>query len=191
MGYWWGERGGMGLRIIDRMNRIIATRPDMFENCKVIDVGCAAGYYVKVMRDKGIEAFGCDPSEWIVNREETLMTQYKEYLKVGCARRIPFSGNYETVLLMDILEHLSDTEYSDFLSEIKRLNVKFMIVKVPTEDRSDAFNDPTHVLIKSKDWWFKEFRNMNFNFVGELDDSGSPIWFFQRTEQKDSKEAIG
>ncbi len=181
MGYWWGERGGMGLRITARMNKIIDEHPEMFENCKVIDVGCAAGYYVKVMRDRGIEAYGCDPSEWIINREETLMSPYKKYLKVGVAKEIPFNVKIDTVLALNVLEHSTEDELSSFLSELNRLQSANLIIQVPQIDDPEAWTDITHKLIKPHGWWNKKFASIGFQLVKNIPYTGAPIWYYQHS----------
>ena len=179
-GYWWGERGGMGENINRRMLTIINSFPDMFQGKKILDVGCAAGYYVKVMRDCGYEAYGCDPSNWIINREETLMTPYKKYLKVGTAQKIPFENKIDTVLALNVLEHCDENELSSFLSELNRLKTTNLVIQVPQIDDPEAFIDPTHKLIKPLEWWNEKFASIGFHLVKNIPYVGAPIWYYQR-----------
>ena len=155
----------MGENINKRMITIIDSFPQMFQGKKILDVGCAAGYYVKVLRDLGHEAYGCDPSYWIINREKTLMSPYKKYLKVGVAKEIPFNVNIDTVLALNVLEHSTEDDLSSFLSELNRLQSANLIIQVPQIDDPEAWIDITHKLIKPHEWWNKKFASIGFQLV--------------------------
>ncbi len=180
-GYWWGERGGMGENIHRRMLTMTGAFPDMFTGARIIDVGCAAGYGVKVLRDCGYEAFGCDPSRWIIEREETLMTPYKQFLKVGSAQSIPFEGPFDTLMALTVLEHLDPEQFQAFLKEVQRLSIKHLLIKVPSVDTPGAKNDPTHILLKSRQWWHDTLDAQGFRFIGEVADLGPAIRFFSKS----------
>ncbi len=182
-GYWWGERGGMGENIHHRMLKVMATFPDMFAGARILDVGCAAGYGVKVLRDCGYEAFGCDPSRWIIEREETLMTPYKQFLKVGSAQCIPFDGPFDTLMAFTVLEHLDAGQFDAFLNEVQRLCIRHLLIKVPTIDTAGAQNDPTHILLKSRQWWHDSLAARGFHFAGEVADLGPAIWCFSTSAE--------
>jgi len=189
-GYWFGERSAMGIRIGNRLQSYIDSFPDAFDNCNVLDVGCAAGYFVKYLRDYDIEAYGCDPSNWIINREETLMTPYKQFLKVGTAQDMPFDRTFDTVIAADILEHLTTEEFNSFLQELNRIEAKNLIVKVPTKDDESAHNDKGHILIETKEWWVEQFQIIGFDYVDSLTYLGETTWLFQKGVEYEDEVAL-
>jgi ADP-heptose:LPS heptosyltransferase/glycosyltransferase involved in cell wall biosynthesis/2-polyprenyl-3-methyl-5-hydroxy-6-metoxy-1,4-benzoquinol methylase/cytochrome c-type biogenesis protein CcmH/NrfG len=179
-GYWWGERGGMGKRIDQLTKMLVGSFPEAFEGKRILDVGCAAGYYVKLLRDMGHEAYGCDPSEWIIKREETLMTPYKKYLMIGSTSRLPFDLPFDTVLALNVLEHCTEEQLNIFLSELMRIRASYLIIQVPQQSDPLAFEDPTHILIRSEDWWDKKFSEIGCTLIKRVPYTGAPLWCYKR-----------
>jgi cyclopropane fatty-acyl-phospholipid synthase-like methyltransferase len=76
---------------------------------KVLDFGCAKGYLVKALRNYGIEAYGCDVSEYALKMADESV---KEYL----TQDIP-DMEFDYIISRNTLEHIGVKE----LKEIMRL----------------------------------------------------------------------
>jgi ubiquinone/menaquinone biosynthesis C-methylase UbiE len=84
---------------------------------KIIDLGCGAGYYTANLRKRGIPIEGYDISENAV----TLASQMYPGPKYGVADITTIELNTpDTVILIDVLEHLQDDEH--VLNECKKAN---------------------------------------------------------------------
>lgn len=85
---------------------------------RLLDVGCALGYFVKIALNEGFDAYGIDFSEYAIEEAKKLVGD-----RVICAdveQEIPFDYNYfDVVTVWDTLEHL---KYPDlFLKRIGKV----------------------------------------------------------------------
>lgn len=73
---------------------------------RLLDVGCAAGFFVHEARQYGWDAIGIDPCEWLVSWG---IKNLQEQLHVGTLRQGRFRDEEFDILTMwDVLEHVSD-----------------------------------------------------------------------------------
>jgi len=127
---------------------------------KVLVLGCARGYMVQAFREKGVEAFGVDISEWAIsNGAETV----KEHLYCGdiCDLSMWEDNEFDLVVALDVLEHIHVPDLYTAIKEATRVG-KNVVLDVPTRPNDDDPDqshgtDKTHVSIYSKDWWVTEF----------------------------------
>ena len=88
----------------------------------ILDIGCGEGVFVEELRKKGFKIEGVD-----ANYSSDLVRQ-------GDVLDLPFSSqSYETVLLLDVIEHLNLTEQRLALREITRVlkTAGTLIISVP------------------------------------------------------------
>src|SRR3990172_4083903 len=71
----------------------------------VLDVGCAKGFLVEALRDRGVEAFGLDISEYAISQ---VRDDLKPYCWVASAGH-PLPLRYDLIVCIEVLEHLSRT----------------------------------------------------------------------------------
>lgn len=94
----------------------------------VLDLGSGDGLLLSLLKDKGIEGKGLDLSEEGVTKANNkgLRTQVFDFGN----RPLPFSDNFfDTVIMLDILEHLYDP--LSVLKEAQRVSKNQIIVGVP------------------------------------------------------------
>lgn len=93
---------------------------------KILDVGCGSGLYVDYLTKYRFSATGVDFAEEFINfaKKERSGT-----FVLGKAEKLPFNdGQFDTVLLFDILEHGDDKK---ILMEAKRVSKKRILIIVP------------------------------------------------------------
>ena len=81
--------------------------------CRVLDIGCAAGYFLQVMHDEGCEVLGVEPSEPIARIAAA--TLGPERVHVGDLETAPEDkgyrpGSFDMVTLWDVIEHCPDPQ---------------------------------------------------------------------------------
>ena len=118
---------------------------------KILEIGCAKGYLVKNLRELGLDAYGCDISEYAVNE-----SPIKEFLKVGSLINLPYKGNeFEWVYSFDTLEHLHEDEVEPAIKELLRVGEKhFHSITTPEYTVGE---DKTHFCMKPISWWKEKF----------------------------------
>lgn len=114
---------------------------------KVLDHGCAKGYMVKALRWLGREAYGCDISEYALDKADPDITQFLS--------KDPPKQHFHFTISKDTFEHMK-------LKDIKRLltnlDSKVLFVIVPLGDGKRYFIpayelDKTHIHRQPLCWW--------------------------------------
>jgi SAM-dependent methyltransferase len=111
-------------------NRIITSVIKAFAgpDASVLDVGCGQGIAVKYLREGGIDCTGVEPGE------VTPLVPIGDYVRVGIeAGDLPLTErmHYNTILLLDVIEHVSDPV--TFLQHLFLVfpNLSHVIITVP------------------------------------------------------------
>ena len=73
---------------------------------KILDVGAAAGFFLKVAKDNGWETFGVEPSEWLVDYGNK---NFQVNMTAGTLIGSKFNDDsFDVITMWDVLEHTSD-----------------------------------------------------------------------------------
>lgn len=123
---------------------------------KVLELGCATGALVKLLRNMGIEAYGVDTSSYALSKSDKNVRNYLYCLDVE-TERLPFTkGFFDMIVAIDVLEHLADV--TNTLKMLKNFlgSRGFLLVTVP-KPIPEAWNDITHVNVCTEDIWCKLF----------------------------------
>lgn len=123
----------------------------------VLDMGCAFGYLVSALRNKGVQAYGIDISEYALSQADE---KIKPYVKVMSALdKLPdnFPKKYDLVVSIEMIEHLYA---DDGLKVIKKMTEYADRILLSSTD-SD-FAEPTHVNVQPKEYWCEKFAEHNY-----------------------------
>ena len=86
----------------------------------VLDIGCAKGYLVYVLRLRGIEAYGVDWSEYALDHA---YPDARPHLKCASATDLPFPDKrFAVATSFDVLEHLNNDHARLALQESARVS---------------------------------------------------------------------
>ena len=89
-------------------------------NGPVLDVGCAKGFLVHVLRERGVEAYGVDWSQYAL---DNAYPDALPHLQRASATRLPFSDKaFAVVTTFDVLEHLNEDHVRLALCESARVS---------------------------------------------------------------------
>jgi SAM-dependent methyltransferase len=100
---------------------------------RVLDVGCAAGYFLEVMRSEGWEVLGLEQSDSIRRSAEARLGP--EHVRGGLLSQAELAaGSFDLVTLWDVLEHVPDT--LALLAEVRRLLAPEGKLLIETQDVS-------------------------------------------------------
>jgi SAM-dependent methyltransferase len=95
----------------------------------ILDIGCGDGGYVGALLQHGYESYGLDLAP------EPYGANISNYLIKGDASHLPFKDqSFDTVLLINVLEHVDDFVA---LSEAHRICRKNVIFSVPREEEEE------------------------------------------------------
>lgn len=151
-----------------------------FRADRVLDVGCATGYLVEALRDLGVEAWGCDASEYAVAHATE---GARGRVALGDPLRgLPYEdGAFPLVTALEVLEHLPPASVPDALREIRRVCGGIVYATVPSFGRNEA--GPTgHLDGKVRPERLAHYRELGPEYDGPVpfgdlavDEEGRPI----------------
>lgn len=112
---------------------------------KILDIGAAAGFFLKVARDEGWDICGLELSRWLCDYGND---NFNLNIKNGLLKDIHYPSNHFDVITMwDVLEHMPDP-----LSELREIN------RILKPDGILIINYPdigtALAKISGKKWWF-------------------------------------
>ena len=127
---------------------------------RVLDVGCAKGFLVEALRDRGVEAFGIDVSAYAIGE---VRADVRPYCRVASATE-PLDGPWDLITCIEVLEHMSEAEGRRAIANICAAADDVLFSSTP-----DDFDEPTHVNVRPSSWWVERFAEHGFELDVELD----------------------
>jgi GT2 family glycosyltransferase/2-polyprenyl-3-methyl-5-hydroxy-6-metoxy-1,4-benzoquinol methylase len=119
----------------------------------VLDVGCAKGFLVECLRDRGVEAYGLDVSEFAISE---VRPDIKPYCWVGSVQD-SISKDYNLITCIEVCEHLSEADARDAVREMTAHADSILFSSTPSD-----FTEPTHVNVHPIIDWLRLFAEFSF-----------------------------
>ncbi len=120
---------------------------------RVFDVGCAKGFLVEALRDRGVEAWGSDVSEYAIGE---VRPDLRPFCSLASAAE-PIPGRYDLVTCIEVLEHLSEEDGKTAIRNMTAAADVVLFSSTPSD-----FTEPTHVNVQPVLYWLKLFRDCGF-----------------------------
>jgi SAM-dependent methyltransferase len=130
---WLGFFGG----IADHIVHDIAPRT-------ALDAGCAMGFLVESLRDRGVEAFGLDISPYAIERVRADVLPCCRVASIS----EPLPQRYDLIVCIEVLEHLAPPE-----AELAIANLCAHTDDVLFSSTPDDFREATHVNVQPPEQW--------------------------------------
>ncbi len=111
---------------------------------KILDIGCAKGYFLEICRKNGFQVFGVDISDYIVKAAKSYLGSKDLYKADLSNDKLPFPNNYfDVVTMIDSLEHIENPQHA--LREAHRLLKKGGLLCIRLPDFIKCIKEETHV----------------------------------------------
>lgn len=111
----------------------------------LLDVGCAAGFFLEVARDAGFKVYGVEPNKWLGNwgrKNLSLDVSAESFEKVKFPQEF-----FDIVTFWDVLEHLTDPLFA--LQKTNKIMKKDGILVISYPDI-----DSLLARVFGRNWWF-------------------------------------
>lgn len=119
----------------------------------VLDVGCAVGYLVESLRDRGIEAEGIDISDYAI---ANVRPDMKPYCRVQDAT-IPIQKKYHLITCIEMMEHLPADKVPVAIENICKHADMIIFSSTPFD-----YDEQTHVSVHAPSYWVEQFAYNHF-----------------------------
>lgn len=133
-------RGFFG-QVADQIVRTLAPKT-------VLDAGCAKGYLVAALRERGVDACGVDLSETAINGAPEAV---RDHLRVGSLTE-PLGGPYDLITCIEVIEHLDPVDAPVAVANLAAAGDRILFSSAP-----DDFREPTHVGLRPPERWAEHF----------------------------------
>lgn len=123
----------------------------------VLDAGCAMGFLVEALRDRGVEAYGIDISEYAISR---VREDIKPYCWVQSATQPLLSdkpAHYDLIVTIEVIEHLSEQDGALMIENLTRYTDDILFSSTP-----NASPELTHKNVQYGEYWAKQFAQNGF-----------------------------
>ena len=157
-GYHWADFAGL-------FRDTAAFLTEMFPDAHTfLDVGCARGFLVRALRERGHDALGIDHSPWAIAHADDEARPHVMQAGVDAYRP---AGEFDMLLLFDLLPHLTEAQAEAFLQRARAWTRTALVAVIASfdDDAQEAVwlaghddNDLSHVLMRTRTWWDALFR---------------------------------
>lgn len=123
----------------------------------VLDAGCAMGYLVAALRDRGVEAYGLDISEYAISmvREDIRPYCFVGSLTAPLPEGLP--TRFDLVTNIEVLEHIYAEDAEKAIKNLCALTDRVIFSSTPSD-----FTERTHVNVQQPEYWAKRFFRHGF-----------------------------
>ena len=120
----------------------------------VFDAGCALGLLVEALRDRGVEAWGVDISEFAIQNVQEDIRPYCRVASIANA----IEGRYDLVTCIEVLEHMAPEEASRAIANMAAASDVILFSSTPSD-----LSEPTHINVHPPIDWLKQFAAVGFS----------------------------
>lgn len=139
-----GNKGYNGYWENDSFNEFAEMIIDRFKPESVLDLGCAKGYLVKALHQKGVKAFGKDISEYA--------TSFYDGLICGDITDLSDCPDVDLIVSFDTFEHLPEKDLKKLREQMRKKGKRFYF-RIGTVNTPDWEHDKSHITIKPPEFW--------------------------------------
>jgi SAM-dependent methyltransferase len=133
----------------------------------VLDAGCGMGHLVGALRQKGIQAYGLDLSEFAIGNAPP---EVKPYCWVGSITE-PFPQKYDLIICAEVMEHLPRVEAEKAVRNLCHHSQDILFSSTPYD-----YKEATHFNVQPPDYWAEAFARQGFVHDIEFDASFVTPW---------------
>lgn len=120
---------------------------------RVLDVGCGKGFLVESLRDRGVEAYGFDISEYAIGEVRADVRPYCWVAPVTAG----IKERYDLITCIEVCEHLSQDEAAQAVRQMTIHSDAILFSSTPSN-----FSEPTHVNVRPIIDWLRLFSEFSF-----------------------------
>jgi SAM-dependent methyltransferase len=133
----------------------------------VLDAGCAMGFLVEALRQRGVEAWGLDISEYAISKVHPNMQPF-------CALGLvtdPLSRRYDLIVCIEVLEHLIPREAERAVVNFCQHSDDLLFSSTPLD-----YKEVTHCNVQPPEHWTELFAREHFFRDVDFDTSFIAPW---------------
>lgn len=149
--------------------------------CTVLDAGCAMGFLVEALRDRGVDAFGVDISEYAI---QNVRQDIRPYCRVGMVTD-PLLQECDLVVCIEVLEHLPSSDSEQAVRNLCQYTDDILFSSTPFN-----YKEVTHFNVQPPEYWGELFARQGFFRDVDFDASFVTPWAVRFRRRRDPLHRI-
>lgn len=129
-----------------------------FHPTTVLDAGCAMGFLVEALCERGVDASGIDISEYAISQVHDSVA---DRCRVASLTE-PIPGRYDLITCIEVLEHLSPADADVALANLCAATDRLVLSSTPED-----YGEPTHLNVLPPEAWTAKLAE--HGFIRDLD----------------------
>jgi 2-polyprenyl-3-methyl-5-hydroxy-6-metoxy-1,4-benzoquinol methylase len=118
-----------------------------------LDAGCAMGFLVEALRQRGVQAWGVDISSYAIAQVDPSV---RAFCQVGSIAE-PFEREFDLITCIEVLEHLPPADGPRAVANLCRHTRDVLFSSSP-----DDFAEATHLNVQPVEYWAELFAGHGF-----------------------------
>jgi 2-polyprenyl-3-methyl-5-hydroxy-6-metoxy-1,4-benzoquinol methylase len=110
----------------------------------VLDAGCAMGFLVEALRERGVEAWGIDVSEYAISQVDDSVADYCRVASIA----EPLPRRYDLIVSIEVLEHIPSADTGAALASLCSATDRLLLSTTP-----DDYAEATHHNVQAPEDW--------------------------------------
>lgn len=156
--YWESLDGGAGYRDSPIWEDLAHILVEELQPARMLDVGCAAGYLVHHMRRRGVETFGLDYSDYALGLAPSIIKPFVNFIDLTVPNSMVGKPGlvFQLVTCFETMEHIPEEHVGVALENLRLAMARpggTLLLSICLDSVPGWESDPTHVTIKSRQWW--------------------------------------
>jgi hypothetical protein len=124
-----------------------------FRPRRAFDAGCALGFLVEALWDRGVTAYGRDISKYAISNARF---DIRQYCSVGSLAQ-PIEGPFDLITCIEVVEHMTEEEGRTAIANMTAAADRIVFSSSPTD-----LTEPTHINVKPPIYWIQAFAAHDF-----------------------------
>ncbi|MDQ3724836.1 MAG: methyltransferase domain-containing protein [Actinomycetota bacterium] len=143
-----------------------------------LDAGCAMGFLVEAMRERGVDAYGIDVSEYAISQVHESVA---DRCKVASLAE-PLERRYDLISCIEVLEHIPPEEAGRAVANLCAATDRLLLSTTPSD-----YSEATHLNVQPPEAWAALLANEGFFRDLERDFSYITPWAALYTRVEESQ----
>lgn len=119
----------------------------------VLDAGCAMGFLVEMLRERGVEAYGVDVSDYAISRVHPAVAPFCRVASISA----PLERRYDLIVCIEVLEHLPAEESAAAVANLCRHSDDILFSSTPFD-----YREASHFNVQPPEYWAAQFARHGF-----------------------------
>jgi SAM-dependent methyltransferase len=133
----------------------------------VLDAGCAMGFLVEALRERGVDASGIDVSEFAISQVDESV---REHCSVASLTE-PLPRRYDLIVCIEVLEHIPAAEAGAAIASLCAATDRLLLSSTP-----DDYGEATHLNVQPPEAWSEALAREGFVREVERDAGFATPW---------------